>query len=171
VKVENESVDVGELIATIKRGIAMAGLDAEGDDKNLRIVTVGLKLEAVAESAQGGGLRFRLPILGLEGKANARFASRAVHAIELTLEPVEADDPEYVRAIGPDVATAIEEAVATVWTTVQQARAGDDPWLLRSGTLRFEFVVTSEGAIALGVDSSRLHQHANTLTIEIEPVD
>ncbi len=168
-RVESETVDVDELIAAIKRGVSDAGLSIETRDRDLRITTIRLKLEVVAESSQGGSLRFRLPIIGFEGRAGAQVTSRSVHTIALALEPQDKSARSGVRA-GDNVATAIVDAVKTVRQTMRLAQGGADPWLLRSGKVDIQFGVTAEGSISLGLDSTRSSQHANTLTIEIEPM-
>jgi hypothetical protein len=168
-EVVSESVDVDALIAAIKRGVCIAGLSIESRERVLRIVTIGLKLEVVVESSQGGGLRFRVPIIGFEGNAGAHVTSRTTVVLALILEPQEKSVPSGMRA-GDDVATAIVEAIETVRKTMQYAQGGTDPWLLRTGKVDIQFGITAEGSISLGVDRTQSHQHTNTLSIEIEPV-
>jgi hypothetical protein len=142
-KVVDETVDVDQLIAAIKQGISAAGLSFTTRDRDLRILTIELKLEVVAESFQGGSLRFRLPIIGFEGKGGGGVTSRNMHTITLVLQPREKSAVLGVRA-GEDVVKAIVDAVKTVRQTVHLAEGGADPWILRSAKVDIKFGVTAE---------------------------
>lgn len=162
--VQDSSVDVEDLIDSIKRGLSQADLTIPGRLRDLRIVGIGLELHVIARRSEGGGLRFRVPVIGIELLAGARTDSLATTTISLSLEPIERKDAAFKA---PSFEAEIIQAVNTVRDTVRFAQGGRDPWVLRAGTIEIQFGVTKEGSLQLFLDRSVSSEHINTLTIEI----
>jgi hypothetical protein len=163
-EIRDSGVDVEDLIRSIKRGVSQADLSIPGRLRDMRIVGIGLELRVIATSGEGGGLKFRVPVIGIESQAGAQTLSRATTTISLSFEPIER---KVGAATGPNFEAQITQAVNTVRETVRLAQAGPDPWLLHAGKVENQFGITKTGSLQLFLDRSASSEHVNILTIEI----
>lgn len=159
-KVTGSGVPVSELISVIKASVRRAGVSPGAD---LRVTSVQLILEVVATSTLGGGLSFRVPVLGMQLSVGGKVTRQDTHTLDLTLVPPAGPSGHELR--DGDVEDAIVDAVTTIRAVIASATEGDDPWLLATGTVDISFVVTESGTIALGVEGELASQVAHTLRL------
>jgi hypothetical protein len=159
-------VDVDVLIAEIKDGFALAGLD-DARDQRLRITGVGLTLEVVLLHTLGGGLKLRVPFIGVDIEGGRDVSETTSHTVEMTFDPFVTEHP--AATYRGDIASQIAQTIETVRATMVSAEGGNQPWALRTGTVEIRFGVTSEDRLSIGLSGSKSREHTNTLRLEIAP--
>ena len=82
-------------------------------------------------------------------KVGGSVTRQDTHLMELTLIP---EDTPVIETRGAPVDVVLVGAIETVRAVMARAAAGDDPFVLRDGTVELSFGVASDGSIALGVD-------------------
>jgi hypothetical protein len=160
VKVTGNSVPAEELITVIKASVRRAGVSPTAD---LQVASVQLILKVVATSTLGGGLKFRVPVLGMELKAGAKVTRQDAHTINVTLKPP-VQPPGHELRDG-EVEDALVDGITTMRAVINSAAEGDDPWVLSTGTVDISFVVTETGTISLGVEGELANEVTNTLRL------
>jgi hypothetical protein len=165
---EDEGVPVTSLIAEIKKAVIMAGVTDANPQRDLRVESVQLILEAVATQAAGGKVSFRVPFIGTELSVGVKQTRQDTHTIEITLVP-----PDHLTTgavlSGTDVQDALVEAIRTIRTTMLSAAGGRDPWVLSDGVVDLSFGVTKEGMISVGVEGELTNEATNTLRLKLVP--
>ena len=165
-KVAEDGVSVGDVIAAVKQAIKTASLSSTDAGRDLRVGSVRLILQAVATRSLGGGVNFRVPFIGMELKVGAKLTKRDTHEIDISLKPAPGDRPELRD--GP-LELVLVEAIETIRATVASAALGDDPFVLQDSTVKLAFAVTAEGTISIGVDGSLSDELTHTLILRLEP--
>jgi hypothetical protein len=160
VKVTDNSVPATELIEVIKSSVRRAGVSPAAD---LRVSSVQLILRVIATSTVGGGLAFRVPVVGMEVSFGGKITRQDTHTIDITLAPPGVAAGYELR--DRDVADAVVDAVSTIRAVVASATAGDDPWQLSASTVDITFVITETGAISIGVAGEVGSEVAHTLRL------
>jgi Trypsin-co-occurring domain 2 len=167
VNVTDAGVPVPDVIEAVKRAIKRANVSATDQERDLRVVSVGLVLHTIATRSSGGGLNFRVPFIGMDVQFGAKLTTRDTHEIEINLTPPqEAGGPE-VRDGGFD--DVLVEAIDTIRAAVGSAAGGDDPFVLNDSTITISFAVTAEGSISIGVNGSLGNELTHTLTLALAP--
>jgi hypothetical protein len=166
VNVTDLGVPVGELVADVKRAIRAANVSAS-DGRDMRVASVELTLHAVAVGATGGGLDFRVPVIGARLRIGGKVTRQDTHTITVTLVPP--PGPAY-EVRGERVQQALVEAIGTIRAVLRDAGAGEDPFVLGTGTVEMSFVVTAEGTISLGVEGELRDEVTHGLKLELAPV-
>jgi hypothetical protein len=75
----------------------------------------------VAAKTVGGGLDFRVPVIGMKLLVGGKVTSKDTHTIDITLVPPERRATRQVR--GGDVEDVLVNAIATVRAVVAEAAA------------------------------------------------
>jgi hypothetical protein len=160
VKVTGETVPANELISVIKTSIRRAGVSSTAD---LQVTSVQLILKVIATSARGGGLNFRVPVLGMQLIVRGEITRQDTHTLDLTLTPP-VQPPGHELRDG-DVEDAIVDAITTIRSVIASATEGDDPWVLSSSTVDISFVITETGTISLGLEGELANEVTHTLRL------
>ncbi len=168
-RVAADGVPVDELINVVKNSVKRAGVSATSETRDLRVGSVQLILEVVATRTLGGGLRFRVPFIGMELGIGAKVTRQDTHTIDMTLVPPR-QPPAGLREVrGEDVEDVLVDAISTIRKTMASAALGDDPWLLSAGTVDISFAVTGTGTISLGIDGELGRELTHTLRLGLTP--
>jgi hypothetical protein len=161
--VTEDGVPIEELIDTIKQAIKTASVSSTDLDRDLRVCSVQLTLNAVAIRSLGGGVDFRIPFIGMLVKLGNKITKQDTHAIDISLIPPDLKGRPELRE--SDIESVFVDAITTIRTAVASAAAGDDPFILTQSSVNISFAVTAEGTISLGVDGSLSNELTHTLTL------
>ncbi|PWR13264.1 hypothetical protein DKT68_01300 [Micromonospora acroterricola] len=159
------SVPVEELVSAVKRAVKKARISASDADRDLRVGSVQLILSAVVTTKLGGGLDFRVPVIGWKVKVGGSHSRQKTHTIDITLVAEDLEDRYELRDSA--VEETLVEAITTIRAAVAAGTSGDDPLVLRTGTVELVFGVTDEGTISVGVEGELTDEITNTLRIEL----
>ena len=149
-KVTDDEVAIDDLIATIKAAIVAAGISETRADRDLRVSAIELTLNTVATRRAGGGVEFRVPVIGFPVKLGHKLSRAELHKLVIKLVPPPASSGPELR--GPTAQGALVDAVEQIRAALAQAEGGDDPFVLAESSIEISFAVTSEGTISLGFD-------------------
>jgi hypothetical protein len=166
VKVTDNGVPVEALISTVKDAVKRAGVSRSSIGSDLRVESVQLVLQALASETVGGALDLRIPFIGMKLRAGAKVGRSDTQTIDMTLKPP--DRPTRAVRAG-NVEDALVDAIVTIRNTMAQAAAGDDPWVLSTGTVDIKFGVTKTGSISLGADGELANEVTQTLRLRLTP--
>jgi hypothetical protein len=161
---DDRGVPVDELIDAVKRAIKVASISVTDPGRDLAVTAVTLRLNTVATRGLGGSLDFRVPLIGARVKVGGSVTRQDTHLMELTLIP---EDTPVIETRGAPVDVVLVEAIETVRAVMARAAAGDDPFVLRDGTVELSFGVASDGTIALGVDGELKDEVTHTMRLTI----
>jgi hypothetical protein len=168
VNVAGAGVPIQDLIETVKRAIKAANLSSTDTDRDLRVGSVGLTLHVVATRLLGGGLDFRIPVIGMAVKLGTKLTRQDTHTIHLNLAPPDMVDRPELR--DQDIDSVLLDAVTTIRTAVAIAATGDDPFTLTDSSVDISFAVTAEGTISLGAEGGLTDEVTHTLTLGLVPI-
>lgn len=163
-EVTDTGVAIDEVVDGVKNVIKVASISATDTGRDLRITSLQLVLNAVATITAGGGMDFRLPFLGMKFSIGGAVTRHDTHTIDITLVPP--DLQHEVRDVA--VETVLLDAIETIRTLVASAVVGDDPFLLKAGTVELCFAVTKNGSITLGFNGEFKDEITHTLRISVE---
>lgn len=121
----NTAMAVDDLVSTIKTAIRHAEISDADPNRDLRVTSVQLILHTVATATAGGGVDFRVPLLGMQLKIGGKVSRQDTHTLELTLVPEDQVDEFEVR--DGKVEAVLVDAIGTLRRIVAQAGAGEDP--------------------------------------------
>ena len=158
-------VPVDELVAAVKDAVKQAGISTTDAGRDLRISSVQLTLNVVATTKLGGGLDFRVPVIGWKVKVGGSRSRQRAHTIDLTLVPEGLQGRYELRDNA--VEEALVEAITTVRAAVAAGAGGDDPLVLETATVELVFGVTDQGTISVGAEGDLTEEVTNTLRIEL----
>ena len=161
---DDRGIPVDQLIDAIKRAIKAASISVTDPGRDLAVTAVTLRLAVVATRGLGGGLDFRVPLIGARVKVGGSVTRQDTHLMELTLIP---EDTPVIETRGAPVDAVLVEAIETVRAVMARAAAGDDPFVLRDGTVELSFAVAADGAIALGIDGELRDEVTHTMRLTI----
>ena len=159
-KVTGNGVPVDELIRVIKTSVKRSGVSPAAD---LQVASVQLILKVIATSTLGGGLNFRVPVLGMQLSVGGKITRQDTHTLDLTLTPPAQPSGHELR--DGEVEDAIVDAITTIRAVITSATEGDNPWVLSVGTVDISFVVTEIGTISLGVEGELANEITHTLRL------
>jgi hypothetical protein len=163
-EVTDTGIAIDEVVGAVKNAIKVASISDTDTDRDLRVTSLQLVLNAVATMVLGGGMDFRLPFLGMKFSVGSAVTRHDTHTIDITLVP---PDLQYeVRDVA--VETVLLDAMETIRTVVASAVAGDDPFLLKAATVELCFAVTKNGSITLGFNGEFRDEITHTLRIGVE---
>jgi hypothetical protein len=165
VDVTDDGVPVNELIAVIKESIKEAGVSTTSDTRDIEVTSVRLILKVVASKSVGGGLHFRVPVIGMEFSTGGKVSTEDTHTVDIELVPPTAK----VRGVRGDVEQTLVSAIQTIRAAAASAAIGDDPWVLNSGTVDISFVITKAGSISLGVEGELSRGVTHQLQLGLGP--
>jgi hypothetical protein len=168
VHVTENGVAIPELIDTVKRAIKEANISSVDLDRDLRISTVQLELNAIAIRSLGGGLDFRIPFIGMQVKFSGKVTKQDTHRIDISLVPPDLTGRPEVR--DGDLGSVFVDAINTIRVAVASAATGEDPFILDKSTVNISFALTAAGTISLGVDGDLANELTHTLTLGLMPV-
>jgi hypothetical protein len=166
-RVVEDTVPVRDLIETVQHAIKAANLSRTDVERDLRVGAVHLTINAVATRSAGGGIDFRIPVIGMAVKVGGKVSRKDTHTIEITLVPPDLKRPPELR--DGDIESVFVDAIGTIRAAVATAAAGDDPFALTDGTVTIAFAVTREGTITLGVDGELGDELTHTLKLSLVP--
>lgn len=158
-------VAVPDVIEAVKQAIKTANVSAADQGRDLRVAQVRVILHAVAVRSAGGGLNFRIPVIGMELRVGARLAASETHQIEITLIPPPGQGREQVRDLSLD--DTLVDAIETIRAAVEGAAGGDDPFVLGDAAVTISFAVTKSGNISIGVNGSLSQELTHTLILTL----
>ncbi|MFF5180400.1 trypco2 family protein [Micromonospora sp. NPDC000316] len=161
----DHSVPVEELVSAVKTAVKQAGISTTDADRDLRVASVQLVLSAVATTKLGGGLDFRVPVIGWKVKVGGSHSRQRTHTIDITLVAEDLHGRHELR--DTTVEETLVEAITTVRAAVTAGTGGDDPLVLSAGTVELVFGVTDQGTISLGVEGELTDEVTNTLRIAL----
>jgi Trypsin-co-occurring domain 2 len=163
VHVTEDGVPIQELIETIKQAVKTANMSSTDLDRDLRVGSLHLTLNAVATHSLGGSLDFRIPFIGMQVKVNSKLTKQNTHRIDISLVPPDLKERPELR--DGDLGSVFVDAINTIRAAVASAATGDDPFTLTESTVSISFAVTAEGAISLGADGGLTNELTHTLTL------
>ena len=159
-------VPLDQVIDAIKRSIKVANISTTSPGRDLRVATVTLTLNTVTARTVGGGIEFRVPLLGTPVRVGASRTQRESHSVEIVFAPPPA--PPYEVRDG-NVEAALVAAIRTVRAALRHAAGGDDPFELQSSTVSLSFGITKAGKLTLGVDGELSDELTHTLELSLVP--
>lgn len=116
-KVTGNGVPVDELITVIKSSVRRAGVSPSAD---LQVASVQLLLKVIATSMLGGGLNFRVPVLGMQLSVGAKVTRQDIHTLDITLTPPAQPVGHELR--DGDVEEALVDAITTIRAVITSAQ-------------------------------------------------
>jgi hypothetical protein len=161
----DDSVPVEELVAAVKDAVKQAGISTTDTGRDLLTSSVQLTLSAVVTTKLGGGLDFRVPVIGWKVKVGGSRSRQRTHTVDLTLVPQDLQDRHELRSNA--VEEALVEAITTVRAAVAAGAGGDDPLVLRTAVVELFFGVTGQGTISVGAEGELTEETTNSLRIEL----
>lgn len=165
--VTDEGVAINELVTVVKNVIKLASISSTDAARDLRVGSVQLTLHAIATVTAGGGLDFRLPVLGMKLKVGASVTRRDTHTIELTLVPPDLAGQHETR--DGEIEVVLLEAVEAIRSVMILAAAGDDPFVLKDGSVELSFAITRNGSITLGAEGELQNELTHGLRLSLGP--
>jgi len=162
-KLLDSGMPVDELIRMVQVAIKQANVSNSDTGRDLRIVSMYLKLSTVVVTSAGGRLDFRVPVIGMKLKVGGSVTREDTHTIEITLVPDDLHSQHEIRD-GP-VEVILVEAIETLRTVMARGSQGDDPFLLQDSTVELSFAVTQDGSISLGIDGGLKNEITHTLRL------
>ncbi|WP_444951530.1 trypco2 family protein [Micromonospora ureilytica] len=159
------SVPVEQLVSAVKNAVKRAGISSTDVGRDLRVGSIQLILSAVATTKFGGGLDFRVPVIGWKVKVGGNRSRQKTHTIDITLVAEDLQDRHELR--NSDVEETLGEAITTIRAVVAAGIEGDDPLVLKAGTVELVFGVTDQGTISVGAEGELTDEVTNTLRIEL----
>lgn len=157
-------VPVDELIAAIKKAIKLANVSVTDPRRDLSVTSVYLRLNTVATRTAGGGIDFRVPLIGMRMKIGSSVTRRNSHVMEMTLVP---EDSGFIETRDASVDAALVDAIETVRTVMARAAEGDDPFILQDSAVELTFGVAADGTISLGIDGELKDEVTHTMRLTI----
>jgi hypothetical protein len=151
----------------VKEAVKRAGVSRSSSESDLRVESVQLVLQALASKTAGGELDFRIPFIGMRLRAGTKVTGRDTHTIDMTLKP---PDQPARKVRGGNVEDALVDAIVTIRSAMAHASAGDDPWILSTGTVDISFGMTRTGSISVGVDGELANEVTHTLRLRLVPL-
>jgi hypothetical protein len=167
VHVTEDGVAIRELIDTVKLAIKTANMSSTNLNRDLRIRSVQLTLNALATRSLGGGLDFRIPFIGMQLKVGTKLTKHDTHRIEISLVPPDLGPQQELR--DGDLESVFVDAINTIRSAVASAATGEDPFTLTESSVKISFAVTEEGTISLGIDGGLTSELTHTLTLGLVP--
>lgn len=158
-------VAVDEVVSAVQNVIRIASISGADEARDLRVTSIQLVLNAIATLTAGGGVDFRIPVLGMKLKFGGSVTRRDTHRIEITMVPPEMQQHEIRDGA---VETVLLDAIETIRNVIGRATDGDDPFILKVGTVELCFAVTKEGSIALGFNGELKDEIFHTLQMVLE---
>lgn len=162
-RVSEDGVPIPELIETIKQAIKTANVSNTDLDRDLRVGSVQLTLNAVATRSLGGAIDFRIPFIGMQVKLGSQLTKQDTHRIDINLVPPDLKERPELR--DGDLGSVFVEAINTIRAAVASAAPGDDPFTLTESSVNISFAVTAEGTISLGVGGELTNELTHTLAL------
>lgn len=168
-RVSSDGVAIDELVAAVKKAIIVAGMSSTDADRDLRVASIQLTLKVVATVGTGGGLDFRVPFIGMKLKIGGSVTRFDTHTIDIELVPPDLSERHEIR--DQPIETVLVNAVETIRRVIIRAAAGDDPFVLKSGTVDLCFAITEDGSITLGINGELKNEVTQTLRISLHEAD
>ncbi|PPA58478.1 MULTISPECIES: trypco2 family protein [Micromonospora] len=165
--VADYTAPINELVTAVKNAVSQADVSAANSAKDMQIGSVQLVLNAVATTKAGGSLDFRIPVIGWKVTVGASRTWQRTHTIDITLVP-EGAQPRY-EIRDHLVEGTLVEAINTIRAAIAAAGGGDDPLVLKTGSVELVFAVTDTGSISVGVDGELSDEITHTLKLELLP--
>ncbi|MFG3558459.1 trypco2 family protein [Micromonospora sp. NPDC047557] len=160
------SVPVEDLVSAVKNAVKQAGISAtDVGRRDLRVGSVQLTLSAVVTTKLGGGLDFRVPVIGWKVKVGGSRSRQKTHTIDITLVAEDHQDQHELR--NDAVEESLVEAITTIRAVVAIGTGGDDPLVLKTSTVEIVFGITDQGTISVGAEGELTDEVTNTLRIEL----
>ena len=164
-RVTEDGVAISDLIETIKQAIKTANVSSTNLERDLRVGSVHLTLNAMATRSLGGSLDFRIPFIGMPVKFGSKLTKHDTHRIDVSLVPPDLKRRPELRE--DDLGSVFVEAINTIRAAVASAATGDDPFTLTESSVNISFAVTAEGTISLGVDGGLTNELTHTLALSL----
>ena len=168
-RVSSDGVAIDELVAAVKNAIIVAGMSSTDADRDLMVASIQLTLKVVATVGTGGGLDFRVPFIGMKLKIGGSVTRSDTHMIDIELVPPDLSERHEIR--DQPIETVLVNAVETIRRVIIRAAAGDDPFVLKSGTVDLCFAITEDGSITLGINGELKNEVTQTLRISLHEAD
>ncbi|GAA4261189.1 hypothetical protein GCM10022255_092860 [Dactylosporangium darangshiense] len=162
-----ETVSIKDLVVSVKNAVKAANISTSDTNRDLRIAKLELTLNAVTTADLGGGIEFRLPVIGSLVKIGGKTIRQQTHTLHVELA---ADDLPTYETRSDDVQEVLVEAIEQIRHIITVADDGDDPMNLKSGSVELVFGVTNQGTVNLGVSSELTDEVTHTLKLEFQPV-
>ncbi len=136
------SVPVEELVSAVKYAVKQAGISTTDEGRDLRDrPRTELIWSAVRHHEERfGGVDFRVPVIGWKVKMGGSRVHQRTHTIDITLVAEDLQDQHELRH-GAVEATLVD-AITTIRAVVTAGSGGDDPLVLKAGTVELVFGVT-----------------------------
>ncbi len=167
-KVGDTGAPVTELVTAIKDAIKIANISSTDAERDLRVASVELVLHTVAAAGGGGGIDFRVPFLGMKLKVGGSVTRSDTHTINIALEAPDSGKSYEIR--DTEIEEVLVDAIETIRAVLARAAQGDDPFLLKNGTVDLSFAVTRQGGITFGFDGEFKGEVTHTLRMTLEAV-
>jgi hypothetical protein len=167
--ITEDGVAIDDVILAVKDAIKVAGISRTDEDRDLRVTSVRLVLNTVASAKSGGGVDFRVPVLGMSLKLGGSVTRQDTHSLDITLTPPDVEPRPEVR--DADVTTVLVESVNAIRSVLARASGGDDPFGLKTSMVELNFAVTRDGSITMGFNGELHGQLTHTLQISLEAAD
>jgi Trypsin-co-occurring domain 2 len=167
VRTVSAGVPVDEVIAAVKAAVKQANLSRGTAGRDIKVVGLDLTLNTVTQRTGGGGLDFRVPVIGMRIGGNVKLTSKDTQTLEMALVPPDDGDEFEIR--GGGIERALVDAVATIRSVVATASAGPDPFALKHAVLTLEFAVTDAGSITFVGQGELSDEVTHTLKLSLAP--
>ncbi|SRR5260221_6549500 len=166
-QVIDDGIEVSELIEVLKNSIKRASYQGAFDGPGaLEVVSAQLTLSIAAVHSRGGGVHFRVAVIGTEISFGSKQERRQTHTLNLTLTPTKESGPELRDG---EIEHVLVDAIVTVYSPMERAGSGDQPWALESGVIDIVFAVSETGSITLGIDADRTGEITHAMRLSMRP--
>jgi hypothetical protein len=129
------------------------------------VTSVYLKLHTIATLTAGGGLDFRIPVLGMKLKIGGSVTHQDTHTLEMTLVPEDTGQQHEVRE--GEVERVLVEAIETLRAVMARAAEGDDPFVLQDSSVELAFAVTEDGTVSFGIEGELKDEVTHTMKLNL----
>ncbi|MEV0215951.1 hypothetical protein [Micromonospora sp. NPDC050695] len=104
-------------------------------------------------------------MIGWKVRGSGSRSHQKTHAIDITLVAKDLQERHELRHSA--VEATLVDAITTIRAVVAAGTGGDDPLVLKAGTVQLVFGVTDQGTISFGAEGELTDEITNTLRIEL----
>jgi NTP-dependent ternary system trypsin peptidase co-occuring protein len=166
-KITDTGVPIDNLVDAVKAAVKQAGISTTNTDRQIRVASIQLTLNAIATTSGGAKLEFKIPFIGMNVKLGTTITTKDTHTIDITLVPPDLAPEHEIR--DGDVDHVLVDAIDAITATAARAGTGDDPFLLKESTVELTFAITDDGSISLGLEGETKDEATHKLKITLAP--
>lgn len=166
-EVSNESVTIRTLVDVVKASICEVQGSGEPRPGELVAVSAELDLRVMMDTAAGGRVDVRVPVIGAHLRIGGQRKRHRMHTVRVQLVPERYGRARHDHGAGDE---ELVEALRAVRNLMDRAGDGGHSWSVSAGTVEVSFAITEQGSISVGLNSDHRDEHVHSLQLELQPV-